>query len=148
VSGASLQLLAPGLDNNLAVNWCEAVTVWAGSAGDRGTPGTANTCPTDLALSKNVSEEVVPLGQNVVYTLVYTNQGPAIATALITDIIPLSLTNVSVSSSGPPITPLVGMTYTWQVAEFEPGSGGVITLTGQVGGVSAMKTTFARRKRA
>lgn len=43
-NGASLQLKATGLDNNVAANWCVAKNAWSGSAGDKGTPGAPNDC--------------------------------------------------------------------------------------------------------
>jgi predicted extracellular nuclease len=42
-NGASMSLIAPGLDNNVGANWCEASTPFG--AGDLGTPGAANDCP-------------------------------------------------------------------------------------------------------
>lgn len=45
VAGASMQLIDPTRDNNIGGNWCESTTAWPGSAGDLGTPGTANDCP-------------------------------------------------------------------------------------------------------
>jgi adhesin HecA-like repeat protein len=43
-TGASMQLVAPTLDNNLGANWCESLLPWPGSAGDLGTPGAINNC--------------------------------------------------------------------------------------------------------
>ena len=40
--GASMQLIRPDLDNTLGVNWRSAPDPWPGSAGDRGSPGSAN----------------------------------------------------------------------------------------------------------
>src|SRR5690606_4945346 len=40
--GASMALIAPELDNNIAENWCESTTPFG--AGDLGTPGNANNC--------------------------------------------------------------------------------------------------------
>lgn len=131
-AGASMQLLAPTLDNNSGANWCQAALVWPGSAGDRGTPGQANICPTDLALSLTVTPPTLTPGQALTYTLIYTNAGPAVANAVITDIVPVELTNVGFISSGAPITPLGGLTYVWQVAGLLPGTGGVISITGVV----------------
>ncbi len=41
-NGASMALIDPALDNNVAANWCEAATPYG--AGDLGTPGAANDC--------------------------------------------------------------------------------------------------------
>ena len=43
-SGASMALKDPSLDNNVGSNWCVSSTPYG--AGDRGTPGAANDCPT------------------------------------------------------------------------------------------------------
>jgi uncharacterized repeat protein (TIGR01451 family) len=97
----------------------------------------------DLALRKAVTPGVVASGQAVTYTLVYTNQGGATAIGvLITDVVPMTLTNVGFTSGGAQITPTGGVSYTWQVAPLAPDAGGVITLTGivspSVGGVFSL----------
>ena len=43
-NGASMALDDPASDNNVGANWCTAITPFGD--GDRGTPGTANDCPT------------------------------------------------------------------------------------------------------
>jgi predicted extracellular nuclease len=43
-NGASMSLIDPALDNNAGANWCTAATPFG--AGDLGTPGSANDCPT------------------------------------------------------------------------------------------------------
>jgi len=43
-TGASMALIGTFLDNNQGVNWCESTTTYG--AGDSGTPGAANDCPT------------------------------------------------------------------------------------------------------
>ncbi len=42
-NGASMALKSPDLDNNVGSSWEASTTVWMGSAGDRGTPGEANS---------------------------------------------------------------------------------------------------------
>jgi uncharacterized protein len=42
-NGASMMLVRAEADNDLAGNWITATELWAGSAGDFGTPGLANT---------------------------------------------------------------------------------------------------------
>jgi len=44
-SGAAHQLRGLTLNNNIASSWCVSATQWPGSAGDKGTPGAANSCP-------------------------------------------------------------------------------------------------------
>jgi len=41
-NGASMSLINPALDNNAGANWCESVTPFG--SGDRGTPGSENSC--------------------------------------------------------------------------------------------------------
>jgi hypothetical protein len=45
-AGVSNALKVPNLDNTQQANWCPSKDVWAGSAGDRGSPGGPNTCGT------------------------------------------------------------------------------------------------------
>jgi Lamin Tail Domain len=42
-AGASMTLRDPSLDNAIGANWCAATTLY--NAVDKGTPGSANTCP-------------------------------------------------------------------------------------------------------
>jgi uncharacterized repeat protein (TIGR01451 family) len=77
------------------------------------------------------------------YTLTYTNIGLGPATGiLITDVVPVTLTHVSVISSSAQITPIGNISYTWQVEDLSPGESGVIILTGlvspPVGGVFSL----------
>ena len=53
---------------------------------------------------------------------------------LITDLVPISLAEVSYTSSGAALTQIkVGeLTYVWSVADLWPGQGGVITITGKL----------------
>jgi uncharacterized repeat protein (TIGR01451 family) len=88
----------------------------------------------DLGIVKAASPAtpVVP-GDLVTYTLTYSNSGTITATYVaITDIIPISLTNVTFVSSGALITPTSGVTYTWQVAPLATNEGGIITITGRL----------------
>jgi len=85
----------------------------------------------DLSLGKSVTPTVAAPGQAITYTLTYTNSGPNLATSvLITDVVPISVTNVSYTSSGAAITPTGSISYTWQVDDLALGEGGVITITG------------------
>jgi uncharacterized repeat protein (TIGR01451 family) len=85
----------------------------------------------DLQLSKDV-EPAGPLhpGDAITYTLVYTNAGWGIARdVVITDGVPVSLTNVSYTATGAAITATAGVTYVWQVEDLASGEGGTITIT-------------------
>jgi len=43
--GASLSVKHPGVDKNVAGNWCAELNLWPGSKGDKGTPGANPGCP-------------------------------------------------------------------------------------------------------
>lgn len=47
-SGISLALREVTLDNAKAASWCPSKDSWTGSAGDRGSPGAANSCSTTI----------------------------------------------------------------------------------------------------
>ena len=78
-----MQLAHPAWDNNVAANWCAAITVWPGSAGDGGTPGAANNCPVaDLSITKTFMtaqgrRATVRPGVALTYTIAVTNNGNA-----------------------------------------------------------------------
>ena len=94
----------------------------------------AKLSPTGLWIDKTVTPGVVASGQRVTYTLVYANESMTTAVGvLITDVVPITLTNVSFASSGAQITPTGGISYIWQVEPLAPGAGGVIVITGTVG---------------
>ncbi len=87
--------------------------------------------PIDVGILKLASASSVPIGGAVTYTLIYSNSGSITANnVVITDIVPITLTNVSYTSSGVAITPTVGITYVWQVGDLGPGAGGIITISG------------------
>jgi uncharacterized repeat protein (TIGR01451 family) len=93
-----------------------------------------NTLMRDVAIVKSSQpSSTLMVGDRLTYTLVYSNKclGPATG-VLITDVVPITLTNVSVTSSGAQITPTGSVSYTWQVEDLSPGAGGVITITGVV----------------
>ncbi len=99
-------------------------------------PGMANVVfvrVPDLVIRKAVAPDQVVLGQPLTYTLTFSNTGTDTATGiLITDVVPITLTNVSYLASGVAVTPTGSVSYTWQVADLPPDAGGVITLTGIV----------------
>jgi uncharacterized repeat protein (TIGR01451 family) len=85
----------------------------------------------DLRLVKRVLPPSVAPGGAVTYTLVYSNSGVITATAvLLSDSIPVSVTNTAVTATGATLVPVGGSRYIWQVADLAPGQGGVITITG------------------
>ncbi len=88
----------------------------------------------DLAIAKTGTPSQVHPGQAVTYTLTYTQAGSGgIARhVVITDRLPISLTNLAYASGGATITPTGSISYVWQVADLSAGMSGVITLTGIV----------------
>jgi uncharacterized repeat protein (TIGR01451 family) len=89
--------------------------------------------PAGLAIHKTVTPGTVAPGQTITYTLTYANDSQMTASSvLITDVVPVTLTNVSFASSGAQVTPTGSVSYTWQVEDLPPGAGGVIVITGIV----------------
>ncbi len=88
--------------------------------------------PPDVAVNKSVTPPVVGPGQAVTYTLAFSNAGSLAAPDVsIVDAVPLTLTNLSYSSSRP-VTPSGTFSYTWLVGDLASGEGGVITIAGTV----------------
>jgi uncharacterized repeat protein (TIGR01451 family) len=72
-------------------------------------------------------------GQPLTYTLTYINVGGSLAqNVVITDIVPLTVTDVISSRSGAVITPVAGSQFVWRVQNLAPNEGGIITLAGQI----------------
>ncbi len=88
----------------------------------------------DLVIVKRAAPTgTVPPGTAITYTLVYTNQGPQIATGvLITDMVPAILTGVTYTSSGAVILPTGEDDFVWEAAMLGLGQGGIITITGMI----------------
>ena len=87
----------------------------------------------DLGLAKAASPAAAAPGDEVVYRLAFTNLGGITATGVIlTDTIPLSLTNVAVISSSVVITQTPGSRYTWQVQDLAPGQQGEVVIHGVI----------------
>jgi len=85
----------------------------------------------DLVMAKKVAPAATVPGQQITYTLTIANTGDLTAThAIITDVVPISVTLTSVISSGLVITQHGGTRYAWDVADLLPGAGGAITITG------------------
>jgi uncharacterized repeat protein (TIGR01451 family) len=89
--------------------------------------------PADLTIAKSASPDAVSPGQALTYTLAFSNAGIGPATGVvISDALPLVLTDTHFTSAGALITPTVGVTYAWQVQDLASNQGGIITVTGQV----------------
>ncbi|MCP4544398.1 MAG: DUF11 domain-containing protein, partial [Chloroflexi bacterium] len=90
-------------------------------------------------------QAVAQAGESITYTLSFGNSGGSTASGVvITDIVPITVTNTSVVSNGVTITQTnVGaITYTWQVQDLAPNEGGVITISGQIDANISLVTTF------
>lgn len=89
--------------------------------------------PNILYLRKAVTPSTARPGQVVTYTLRYTNHGPQVATGVvITDSVPILLTNLVYTYTGAPITATGSSSFTWQVRDLDVGGGGVITISAQI----------------
>jgi uncharacterized repeat protein (TIGR01451 family) len=87
----------------------------------------------NVGISKAVTPAFAFPGQAVTYTLAFSNASSATAhNTIITDIVPISLTNVSYANSGVTLTATNGITYEWQVGDLASGESGLITITGQI----------------
>jgi uncharacterized repeat protein (TIGR01451 family) len=89
----------------------------------------------NLSITKRVTPASGWLGPGwpVTYTLVYSTSGPSLAYgALITDVVPVTLTNVQYTASGIAITPTGSISYVWNVQTFSTTQVGYITITGRV----------------
>jgi uncharacterized repeat protein (TIGR01451 family) len=84
----------------------------------------------DLGISKTIIPLTALPGQTITYTLTFSNASGDTATdVIITDAIPISVTNTSVISSGVVITQ-TSPSYTWSVQDLNQNQGGIITITG------------------
>ena len=92
----------------------------------------------DLGVFKTVSPATAKSGEPITYTVSFSNTGagPSLGVSL-TDIVPVTLTGISLSSSGVAITSTGGSSYVWQVKDLAPGEGGVITVTGALSQIRA-----------
>lgn len=131
-------VISPGLTENVTV--LNEATI-AGSGDQDGSNNSASAALTvkipgpNVTLTKSVTPLEVSPGQPLIYTLTYSNVGTTLASGVvITDILPLSLTQVISLSSGAALNPISGTTYAWQVADLAPDAGGTITLTGLYSG--------------
>ena len=86
-----------------------------------------------VQLTKIVSPTTASPGQTITYTLNFSNAGNITATGVvITDKVPITLTNVSSTSTGATLTPIAGQTFAWLVEDLAASESGAITITGQI----------------
>ena len=95
--------------------------------------------PASLSIAKHVSTQagleqaIAAPGHAITYTLAFSCTGPALATGIvITDRLPIGMTDVASFYSGVLITATPGITFAWQVQDLAPGQSGIITITGQL----------------
>jgi len=87
----------------------------------------------DLVLTKTVTPDLAAPGDTITYTLSFRQAGTYTTTgAIITDMVPISLTNLHYWHSGALVTPTGVFSYTWLVEDLSPDEGGTITITGEV----------------
>jgi uncharacterized repeat protein (TIGR01451 family) len=85
----------------------------------------------DVSVVKLVSPYIAYPGQAITYTLHFSNTGiDTVTGVLITDIVPISVTNTSVISSGVVLAQTPGSRYVWTAPDLAQNQGGVITITG------------------
>ncbi|MBN1976087.1 MAG: tandem-95 repeat protein [Anaerolineae bacterium] len=85
----------------------------------------------DLEIVKAVNPGTAAPGEPITYTLAFSNTGSEAATGvIITDSIPVSITDTTFSDSGAALTAVDGTRYVWQVEDMTPGASGLITVTG------------------
>ncbi|MFC1975669.1 LamG-like jellyroll fold domain-containing protein [Chloroflexota bacterium] len=104
-----------------------------GSGVNSDTETTTVNVITDLEIDKVVNDASVEPGQRITYTVTFVNNGPSTAReVVITDQVPISLSNISASNTGANIVPTGSFSYVWSVEDLDPGKNGTITVGGDV----------------
>jgi len=86
----------------------------------------------DLVVTKTVQPALLAAGDVATYTVEFANLGTVTATNIfITDTLPVSLTVLTVVSTGVVVTD-TATPLAWQVDDLPPGAGGMLTLTARV----------------
>jgi len=127
ITGVLSDPLAAGTFNNTAVITSAETDIDISNNSDS---AAITVPPVDLVIVKTVTPEKTNPGAAITYTLTFSNAGRMVTGVVITDIVPVSVTNTSVVSSGVAITPVGGVRYVWQVQDLDIGQRGVITITG------------------
>jgi len=100
-----------------------------------------------LSIYKSVAPALAAPGQIITYTLAFANSAQEIATdVVITDVVPITLTNISYAYGGVVLTPTGNVSYTWEVQDLAPDQSGSITITGVVS--PSVTGTFSLTNRA
>lgn len=115
------------LTNVAGISCDEGVSATTGPVGTRVTSGP------DLILIKNAEPTIVSPNDWVTYTLLFVNLGTAAAPGVVTDALPISLTQiVSTTTANVGFAGGVHPVYTWTVGSLAPSQWGRITITGRV----------------
>ncbi len=119
-------VLILGLGLTLALLW---MLDFAPAPSARALPTSCN-----LSLVKTVSPARAAPGDNITYTLIFSNAGGDLAAdVVITDRVPPSVTHASLTvDSNLDITLTGGISYAWEVEDLAQDEGGIITITGQL----------------
>ncbi|MFQ5594398.1 MAG: invasin domain 3-containing protein, partial [Anaerolineae bacterium] len=125
VAGRATTILTSG-----PVHGRASVTATVGSY--TGTTG-VEFLPADLRiLSTHSPTGDISPGTTKTYTITFENAGNAVARdVVITNTLPVGLTDTSFQSSGAAITTTQGTAYIWEVEDLSPGEGGAIVLHGR-----------------
>ena len=100
-----------------------------------------------LSIHKSVSPALAAPGDTITYTLAFANTAQEVAGGVfITDVVPITLTNLSYDYGGVVLTPTGSTSYTWEVQDLAPGQSGSITITGVVS--PSVRGTFSLTNRA
>jgi len=88
----------------------------------------------DLAITKTVTPRFANPGDPITYTIAFSNIGTLTATNVtITAIVPISLTTVISTHTGPTLTTISGTRFIWETGNLAVDEAGAITLTALVG---------------
>lgn len=97
--------------------------------------GISSTLP-DLFIDKTIepSQQFIDPGRSLTYRLTFGNDGAGVAhDVVLTDMVPTDLlTDITYEVEGVSVTPMSGMTYTWQVEPLPAGIVGTIEIRGTV----------------
>ncbi len=142
--GAGGIITVTGVLSNPLIGGLITNTVTIGSDLPDGTPADNTSAAginvplnADLSISKARVPARATAGDTVTFTLTYSNAGPDSATGVvITDVIPVSITNSIVISSGPTLQPVqAAPDFAWDVqGALAPNVTGVITVVGTLTG--------------
>ncbi len=129
----------------LSLSASEFIVAWGDqSDGTKGKTKVGQIPAVNLGLTKSVSPATAIPGQVITYTLAFSNSSAFTATnVVITDTMPVTLTNISVISRGVAITD-TGITppFAWDVQDLTQNETGYITITGKISSALTSESRF------